>query len=808
MEELRFTFRRIRRRPFHAASIALTLGLGIGAAIAVFGAVDAILLRPLPFSDADRLVRVTQRVPVEGFPELNFSDVGFRRLQQGNRTLAGAAAYNTRAANLVRADGTERLTVARVSANLVPVLRIRTAIGRFFTTDEDVPGGTRLLVLTDHFWRSAFNADTGIVGRVLDLEGVPYTVIGVLDARTVFPSRDVSAWEPLQLGATSVTPFQLNYSVVARLREGASLEQARRDLLAPIRDVGREYPGPHPGSALDPAGYAANVRPLAAALVGDVRPVVALLLTGVIALLLLTCANVANLQLAAVISRAEELSVRVALGATNVRLIRGQVVEGVILSAAGACVGFGVALMGARLVASILPPSVAFNAAGLGYRAILITVIIVLMVGATVGALPVLVLTRRAPAAALREHAFGSAGAARVRKLLASAQIALAVVLLHGSGLLLGSAARVAAVDLGFQPEGTISLRINIPDPTLRDRNVREGLLRRIVSSAAALPGVAAVGLTNTLPLTPGARDLAMAVEGRPFKADGTDPIADFRIVSEGYFAALGIPVTRGRIYTDDEATDRLTPLVINETLARRLFPDGEDPIGQRLRFGPVAPWMPIVGVVADAKNRSLTEPPMPELYTPALGSWSMLALRSGISVVLRARGDAMSLSMPMRRIIRDIAPDVAVERVVPVGTVVKEANVRMTTTTRLISWYAAAALLIAVAGTYAVLSYLIAQRRSELALRMALGAPTRAIVTLVARESAVLVGAGAVAGLAGAVASSRLLAGLLYGIGTLDAGVLAVVVFVAATAGTLAAIAPVRRALRADPSEVLRSGS
>jgi predicted lysophospholipase L1 biosynthesis ABC-type transport system permease subunit len=198
----------------------------------------------------------------------------------------------------------------------------------------------------------------------------------------------------------------------------------------------------------------------------------------------------------------------------------------------------------------------------------------------------------------------------------------------------------------------------------------------------------------------------------------------------------------------------------------------------------------------------------MPELYTPALGSWSMLALRSGISVVLRARGDAMSLSMPMRRIIRDIAPDVAVERVVPVGTVVKEANVRMTTTTRLISWYAAAALLIAVAGTYAVLSYLIAQRRSELALRMALGAPTRAIVTLVARESAVLVGAGAVAGLAGAVASSRLLAGLLYGIGTLDAGVLAVVVFVAATAGTLAAIAPVRRALRADPSEVLRSGS
>ncbi len=806
LHELWFALRRIRRRPLHALSVALTLGLGIGSAITVLGAADAVLLRPLPFPRADRLVRVTQTLPVDGLPELNVSDVLLRRVTEDNRTLDGVAAWVTRNANLLHEGGSaERLVVARVSASLFTVLGIRPVIGRAFAPDEDLPDGQRVVVLTHRFWRSAFNADSAVVGAVIRLESVPYTVIGVLGPKVVFPSREVAVWEPLQLSPSAVNPYQNAYSIVARLRPGATHAAARNDVTGTIRSVGREFPGPHPGSALDPAGYQANVRPLATAVAGDARPVVALLLAGVVALLLLTGANVANLQLAVVVGRIGELSLRTALGATRRRLIVGQVLEATVLAVAGAMLGLIVSLTGARLVASLLPASLALERAGPGAPALVVTVILVLLVGIGVGALPIVMVTRRAPTAALRDRIGETLGAARVRRILASAQVALAVILLHGAGLLLVSAGGIAQVELGFQPDGAVGMRLNIPDATLRDRGARETLLRRILGEIAAVPGVTATGIANGLPLTLGPRDVAMAVEGRPFKADGTDPVADARIVSEGYFAAMGIRVVRGRLFGDDEATDRFTPLVISEGLARRLFPTGEDPIGQRLRFGPVAPWMPIVGVVQDARNRSITESPRPELYSPALGSYASLALRSGLSIVVRAP-NRLELAGSLRRIVERVAPDVAVERIVPIREVVRESGARMTTATKLIAWYAATALLIAIAGTYAVLSFLIAQRRGELAVRVALGASPRAIVGLVARESASLVGVGAFAGLAGAVASARLLQGLLYGVGTFDARVLAAVAAIAA-AGALAAVAPVRRALGADPCDALRGG-
>jgi hypothetical protein len=256
---------------------------------------------------------------------------------------------------------------------------------------------------------------------------------------------------------------------------------------------------------------------------------------------------------------------------------------------------------------------------------------VLLVIGAIVGAIPVAIVAHRDPANGLRDRAAGSspATAGRVRRLLAAAQVALAVLLLHNAGLLIASARAVQGVSLGFRPDSTVSLRINIPAPTFNDRASRELLLRRLVDEVSHVPGVIAAGLANALPLTPGRQDIAMAVEGRPFKADGTDPLADYRVVSAGYFAAMRIPLVGGRLFTDDDASATYTPLVISRSLARRLFPDGADPVGQRLRFGPGAPWMPIVGVVGDARNRSLTEDPRPELYTPGLGTWSPFAFRS-----------------------------------------------------------------------------------------------------------------------------------------------------------------------------------
>ena len=808
--DLWFALRRIRLRPLHSTVVALTLGLGIGASLAVFAVVDAVLLRPLPYADPDQLVRVTQTIPSPGLPELPFSDVGLRRLQTDARTLDAVAGFNTRDANLLGSDGTRRLIVARVTAGLFGVLRITPSLGRGFTAAEDIPNGPRVIVLADWLWRSAWNADPGVIGKTALLEGEPFVIIGVLPPSATFPSRDIAAWEPVQLDPASVNPYQLGFTVVARLRPGMPLIQAQEELTALVRAVGREYPGPHPGSVLDQGGYQAHVRSLTSDIVGDARPVVILLFAGVLLLLLLTCANVASLQLAGVIVRGEELAVRAALGATRARLIRGALLEGIVLSTAGAVLGFLVATLGARLLVTLLPDGVAVSGSLLGARALLVAAVTVLLIGAVIGALPIAIVSRRDPATGLKDRSSGATPAAanRMRQLLAAAQVALAVLLMHGSALLIVSARAVQNVSLGFRPESTLSLRVNLPDATLRDRAARESLLRRLVSEISTLPGVTSVGLANALPLTPGRRDLAMAVEGRPFKADGTDPLADYRVVSAGYFTAMGIDLLRGRIFTDDDANERLTPLVISRGLAERLFPDGTDPVGHRLRFGPAAPWMPIIGVVADAKNRSLTEEPRPELYTPALGTYSILALQTEISLVMRGRDDAATLVTPIRRIIEAAAPEVAIYAIATLDDIVRDARARMTTATQLMAAYATVALLLAVAGTYAVLSYLVNQRRRELALRMALGATPGNILALVATQSAILIGIGILAGLAGAIASARLLSGLLFKVGALDVGVALGVIACAGAAGVVAALVPARRATRVDPSTALRAGA
>jgi predicted permease len=391
-----------------------------------------------------------------------------------------------------------------------------------------------------------------------------------------------------------------------------------------------------------------------------------------------------------------------------------------------------------------------------------------------------------------------------VRRALAAGQVALAVLLLHGSGLLIASARVVQDVRLGFRPDATMSLRINLPAEKLRDRTIRETMLRRLLAEAERIPGVTAAALANALPLTPGRRDLAMGLEGRPFKADGTDPLADYRVVTSRYFDVMGIPVLRGRVFTDDDANARYTPLLISEGLAREIWGDDTDPVGHRLRFGPNAPWMPIVGVVADAKNRSLTEPARPELYAPALGTYANLALASEITLIVRTTNDPHPLIAPLRRVVSSIDPQVPTYAIASMREVVHDARRRMATATQLMTAYAVVALLLAIAGTYAVLSYLVTQRRRELAVRMALGASPRQIIALVAGESSMMIGVGVIAGLLGALGLSRLLSGLLYGVGVLDIRVVLAVVGIASVAGVGAATIPARRAVRLDPGVAL----
>jgi predicted permease len=606
-----------------------------------------------------------------------------------------------------------------------------------------------------------------------------------------------------------VDPGNNRLTVIARLKNGVAISTAQSELTNIVRAVGRDYPGPHPGSALDPASYRANVRPLADSVVGDTKPVITLLLGGVVLLLVLACANVANLQLASVILRSGEIAVRSAIGASRRRLIFGAFIEGLVLTTGGAILGAVIAVGGAAILMKLLPPGVATTGSLPGIRSVGVAVLGVLVVSAIVGAFPVAVVAGRNPSDGLHDRAAAASPrlAGRLRRALAIAQVALAILLVHGAGLLISSARQVQQVALGFRTDSTISLRINIPAPMLRDRTRREVVLRRIVQDVNALPGVQSAGLVNALPLEIGRRDQAMAVEGRPFRADGSDPLADYRVVSHGYFAAMGIPLMKGRLFTDDDATATLTPLVISRSLEQLLFPDGEEPLGRRLRFGPASPWMPIIGVVADAKNRSLTEPSRPEFYTPGLGTWSFLAFRTELTIVARTRGDAMALAAPIRRVVRDAAPDISTYNIATLDDVIRSARARVITATQLMTGYAALALLLAVAGTYALLAYLVSQRRHELAVRLALGASSRDLVQLVGGECARLVGWGTVAGLLGASLSSQLLSGILYGVGRLDPLVTASVLVVTAAAGVVASLVPARRATRVDPGLALRSG-
>jgi putative ABC transport system permease protein len=809
LDDLRDAVRRMARWPFHAAVVVLTLGLGLGAALAVLAVVDAVLIRPLPYRNASRLVDISQSLPVDWLPELSLSDVGYRRIASDARTLEAVAAWNTRDANLLGRGEIRRLIVAQTTASLLEVLDLKPLLGRGFAAEEDRPGGPRALLLSHWLWRAAFHGDSGVVGTKASLEGEPYVIVGVLPSWVSFPSKQIGAWEPLRLDPASNNPFGRSYEVVGRLRPGVSLAQAIIDVTGPIRAVGREFPGPHSGSGLDQAGYTARVRYLADEVVGDSRSVVVLLLCGVTLLLVLTCANVVNLQLAGAASRGEELAVRAALGATSGRLVRAALLEGIVLAAGGAAVGGSVALLGTRLLATLLPQGIALDAEAAGGRGLLLVSAFVVGIGAVVGALPVLLSAREDPADALRGRAAGgrTARAARVRRVLAALQVSLAVLLLHGSGLLLASAAAVKEVPLGFRPDSTMSLLFNLPAGTLRNRAARETLLRGLLEDAGRIPGVTGAALVNALPLTQGRRDLAMAVEGRPFKADGTDPLADYRVVSGSYFATMGIRLVRGRLFSDDDANPRFTPVVVSQSLARQLFPDGSDPVGHRLRFGPAAPWMPIVGVVTDAKNRSVTEASRPELYLPGLGTWSDLAFRTEIALVVRGGGNGNDLASALRGVVHRAAPDLATYAVMSLADIVRDSRVRLTTATRLMSGYAVAALLLAALGTYAVLSYLVSQRRRELAVRMALGAGLPDVVRLVGREAALMMGVGAGAGLLAALGSARLLRSLLFGVGTLDPMVVLAVVVAAGLAGVGAALLPAVRAARVPPAEALRSG-
>jgi predicted permease len=813
-QDLAFGARQLRRRPGFAVAATLTLALGIGANTAVFSIVDATLLRGLPYPAAERLVRLSNRWQDE--PAGKLSPAEFFDYRDRLRSLEAVGAYAVASANLT-GDGTpERLRAAFLSAGVVPALGVAPAAGRAFAAGEDAPGADAVAMLSHGLWTRRFGASPEVLGRRVLLNGEPHVVVGVMPAGFRLPAdmeegEDTEVFLPLVMGPELAAERGSHFlEGVGRLRAGVAPETADREIAALAAGFTREYPDDYPADMR----FAAGMVPLREAVLGRTRPVLAPLLGAVALVLLIACANVANLLLVRVDGRRRELAVRAALGAGRGRLVRQLLAEGALLAALGGAAGVLLAAWAVRAVPLLdmadlpsagpvrIDPAVLAFALGASLLSLLFF-----------GLVPALHASRGQVHGSLKESGRAGTGGVRRRRFrsaLVAGEVALAVVLLLGAGLLIRSLAALYAVDPGFRTGGVLTMHVTLPQGDYPDdARVVAGfgeMLRRV----GEVPGVAAAGAVTNLPLASTLGDLNFELEGQPVPEDQVSPRADWQVVTPGYLPALGMQVLAGRgiAASDDERAPGA--VVVNQSMARQYWP-GRSPLGARFKLGGEAGpgWVTVVGVVRDVRHAALAEPARAEMYLPhaQFRFWNGGGAARTLTLAVHTRGDPARLAGPVREAIRAMDPDLPLADVRTLDEVRSESVARPRFLALLLGAFAAVALVLAVVGIYGTLAYLVAQRTYEMGVRMALGARPAAIRRLVVGQGMAMTLAGLVVGVAAALALTRLLSHLLYGVAATDAATFVAVPLGLALTAAVAAYVPARRATRVDPLVALRGG-
>ncbi len=794
--DVRTGLRQLRRAPGFAAITILTLALGIGATTAIFSVVDGVLLRPLPYPEADRLVMVWRTLPSLGFERAPVSYPNLAAWRAGSPGFEELGAYGVRLATLARGDGPERLRGAYATAGLFEVLGTSPALGRTFTDREDRPGGDPVVVLSHVLWTDRFGADPGILGRSIRLDDRSHTAIGVMPAGFGFPSEETAFWIPAGLMPESGDRGTNFLMAVGRLAEGVEAAAAERQVRATV-DRLREA---HPDLFLE--GESAWMESLHTFRVGDTRPALLALLGGVGVLLLLACLNLANLQLARTASRRGELAVRSALGAGRGRLARQLLVETLILAAAG---GLLAVLLGDLLLQSILalaPTSIPrLGEVHLDARVLAFTGLLVGAVTLVVGAFPALRITRTHALPALRDST-GAAGAnghrLGPRRLLVTVQTALALVLLSGAGLLIHSLDRLLAVEPGFRPEGVLSFQVALPEDRYAEASAVETFFSTLIRRSEALPGVASVGASMSVPFRPEYASSMVEIEGRPSEPE-QENLVGWIPVRGDYFRTLGVELLSGRVFGPGDDAEAEEVAIINRAMAETYWP-GADPIGRR--FGEPGDWTRVVGVVEDVRREAIDLPAKPEAYVPhAQSAWSR-----NLYVVLRAaQGDPARFVQPVRELVAGLDPRLPVTNVSTLSRLAGDELTEPRFRAAVLSVFAALGTLLAAVGLYGVTSFHVSRRTREIGVRMALGATRADVLRAVMRDAALLVAAGAAVGLPAAALASRSLEALLYEVSPLDPPVLAGATAFLAVVALAAGYVPARRASAVDPVRALR---
>ena len=796
-QDLKYGARLLGRARGFAAAAILTVALGVGATTAMFSIVYGIVLMPLPFGDPDRLVDIWSTAASKGLPRAFVGAANARDWREQNHVFEDIALVRTIGNfNLVGEGEPERLLGARVSANLFPLLRVSPLLGRTFTAEENEIGHDRVVVLSHALWRRRFNADPGVVGRTVSLNGEVHEVVGVMGPAFVYPGREFELWVPLTINPEDyVTRFNYAFVAVARLRPGMTLAQAQSDMGAISQRLAQQYP------AND--GVGAEVVAMADDTVAVVKTPLFVLLAAVGAMLLIGCANLANLLTARALARRRELTVRAALGASRGRLVAQSITELVPMLAVGGALGLAAAQWTIAALVPILPPDIPrAEVIAINWPVLAFTVGTLAVIAVITGAWPALEAARASVAGSIAELTRSSTAdvrRTRIRDVLVVAQIAATLLLLIAATLLMRSFAELKRVNPGFVAGRVLTVHIAIPRSKYpRDAQIA-AFCHDILDRVARLPEVVAAGMVNRLPLAGGVSTGPLAFEGIDQPAG--DMQADLRSVTPDYFRALEIPILKGRAFTEDDGVDRPQVGVIDERIAAKIWP-GLDPIGRRYRV-PLgdSPWITVVGVAGHIRHDALEADSRPQVY------WNYRQrAQDRMALVVKTRGEPAALAKSIAGVIRSIDPDQPVYDVRPLDTVVDRSLARRWLQTTGLGVFAAVSLMLASIGVYGVVAYAVGQRQREFGIRMALGARRRDIVTMVVRRGALLFGVGTAIGLAAAVAVGKVLGTLLYNVGAFDAASFAVATLLLFGVGLAACYLPARRASRVDPTIALRA--
>jgi putative ABC transport system permease protein len=811
IQDLRYGLRMLRKNPGFTAIAVITLALGIGANTAIFSVVNAVLLRPLPYPDSGRLAMVWQKYTIRGWGLVPVSYPNFVAIREQSQVFEDLSATSYYLYNLTADDSPERLMGMRVSDNFFSVLGVSPAIGRVILPEEDRTGTQRVVILSHGLWQRRFGSDAGIVGKSLALNGEAYTVAGVMPpdfqypppfnitmASTWYSMPKADLWVPLPKAATQTSVGSRNYHLIGRLKPGVSPAQAQAEMNAIAGRLEQQYPGPNTGLEL-------SLTTLFEQVVGSVRQALWILFGVVGFILLIACANVANMLLTKASGRRRELAVRLAVGASRLRLIRQLLIESLMLASLGGVLGILLANWGCKLLIAINPEKLPrIMEIQLNWYALCFTAAVTLLTGIIFGLMPALQASKLDLNESLKEggrSATGGFTGSRSRQLLVVGEVALSLVLLIGAGLLLRSFATLIAVDPGFNPERLLTLNLTLTGTNYGTQNQQTGFYQQLLQRIEHLPGVEAVGAVNSLPLTGDAGNSGLTIEGRPPVSPNERPHPAYRVINPDYFRALGIPLQRGRAFTIGDASGSPLVAIINQSAARVFWPN-EDPLGKRIRPDIVPPdqWLTIVGVVSDVRHASLNVAPQPEVYWPFLQNPDRR-----INLLIRTTADPLNLAGAVRSEIRAIDRALPVSNLKSMDELLSDSVAQWRFYTLLLTAFAAVALLLAIVGLYGVISYAVSQRTHEIGIRMALGASPRDVLRLIINHGLVLTLAGVGLGLAAALGLTRVLKNLLFHVSTTDPAIFVGIVLLLAGVASLACYLPARRATKVDPITALR---